>query len=31
VADAVQSAITDAPLVDWEARRATPAAPVPAP
>jgi CubicO group peptidase (beta-lactamase class C family) len=25
VADAVQSAITDAPLVDWEARRATPA------
>jgi CubicO group peptidase (beta-lactamase class C family) len=24
VADAVQSAITDAPLVDWEARRATP-------
>lgn len=25
VADAVQSAITDAPLVDWEARRTTPA------
>jgi hypothetical protein len=24
VADAVQQAITDAPLVDWEARRATP-------